>query len=52
MAEQNCKQLLIRLPKDRYDKLKRAAFESDRHMTDIANEAIQQWLDQQEQQSK
>ena len=51
MTEQSFKQLLIRMPEELYDEIRRAAFESKRSMTDIVNEAIRQWICQ-EQRSK
>jgi hypothetical protein len=51
MTEHNCKQLLIRVPEELYEAIRRAAFESKRSMTDIVNEAIRQWICQ-EQRSK
>lgn len=45
MTEQSFKQLLIRMPEELYDAIRKAAFESKRSMTDIANEAIKRWLD-------
>lgn len=47
MTEHNCKQLLIRVPEERYEAIRKAAFESKKTMTELVNEAIQQWLDRQ-----
>lgn len=48
MTEQIFKQLLIRVPEELYEAIRRAAFESKRSMTDIVNEAIRQWIDQEQ----
>ena len=46
MTEQKTSQLPVRMPEERYEAIRKAAFESRRSMTDIVNEAVQQWLDQ------